>query len=278
VPCADAAGNQITPDYSAAPPVVCDPTATLDLLGVRATDARNQTFAYDVNENLTLDAIDTSGTSLCDALANIISPPPLPAPPTPLDPQVCASTNVNTGSTACAATHPMAFVLVGRGNDRCLNLENTHASAANDGICVTAVAANRTFENPARIHSRTQDDGYYEDLVFAVTPSELAEAMDCPVGGGGGGGFAWCASGERLVQVNNGDGNSISVRLNLRCYQVASGTTAGPGCQSGGTALQVFSGPNCNNALFGGTVASLDSNNDGRTDILCDQIPLCTSR
>ena len=278
VPCADPAGNQIIPDYSAVPPVVCDPAATLDLLGVRATDARNRTFAFDVNENLTLAGISASGNSLCTALANIISPPGPPAAPTPLDPQVCASTNANTGNTACTAASPMAFVLVGRGSDRCLNLENTPASAANDAVCRTAVADNRTFENPVRIHSRTDDDGYYEDLVYAVTPAQLAEAMGCPAGGGGGGGFAWCPSGEKLVQVSNGNNNDISVQLNLRCYQIADGTTGGPGCQSGGTALQVFAGPNCNTALFAGTVAGLDTNNDGRTDILCDRIPLCTSR
>jgi len=280
IPCVDAAGTQIIPDYSVTPPVVCDPTATLDLLGVRSTDARNMGFAYDVNENLTLAGIAASGNSLCTALANIISPPPFPAPPTPLDPQVCDSTNANTGSTACTPAHPMAFVLVGRGSDRCLNLENTHASATNNAVCTTAVADNRTFENPARIHHRTTDAGYYEDLAYEVTPPELAEIMDCPVGGGGGGStFAYCPSGEKLVQVENGNGGAMSVKVNaLRCFQTAAGTTGGPGCQPGATALQVYSGPNCNSLQFAGTVASLDTNSDGRTDIVCDQIPLCTSR
>ncbi|NCF21022.1 MAG: hypothetical protein GWP63_22600, partial [Haliea sp.] len=200
VPCVDTAGNQVSSG--------CDPTNTLDLLGVRTTDSRRKTFAYDVNDTLTLAEITASGNSLCTALANIVNPPFPPA--TPPDPTVCASANANTGDTACTAANSMAFVLVGRGSDRCLNLENAHLSAANDAVCPTAVSANRTFENPARIHSRTQDDGYYEDLVLSVTPSELAEAMGCPVGGGSNG-FSYCLSGEKLVQVINGVNNAMGI-------------------------------------------------------------------
>ena len=100
-PCVDAVGDQVSSG--------CDPTRTLDLLGVRATDSRRRTFAYDVNDTLTLAEIAACGNSLCTALANIVDPPfPPPAPP---EPSVCASTNNNTGSTACLAAAPMALVL-----------------------------------------------------------------------------------------------------------------------------------------------------------------------
>lgn len=266
-PCTDAVGNPVSTG--------CDTTRTLDLLGVRTIDSRRKTFAYDVNDTLTLSEIAASGNSLCTALANIINPP-FP-PPTPPRPAVCASTNANIGSTACAAANPMAFVLVGRGSDRCLNLENTHASATNDGICPTAVANNRTFENPARIHSRTQDDGYYEDLVLTVTLSELAEAMDCPVGGGGGGGFNHCLSGEKLVQVINGVNNSMGVSLGGGCYTVDRGTTMSLGCLTDATPLEAHTNTSCSGLLFSGTVGSLDANTDGRTDIICSSAS-CLSR
>ncbi|NOR19117.1 MAG: prepilin-type N-terminal cleavage/methylation domain-containing protein [Xanthomonadales bacterium] len=266
VPCVDAAGDQVSSG--------CDPTKTLDLLGVRTTDSRRRTFAYDVNDTLTLAEIAASGNSLCTALANIIDPPFPPA--TPPAPSVCASTNANTGSTACAAANPMVFVLAGRGSDRCLNLENTHASAGNDAVCPTAVAANRIFENPARIHSRTQDDGYYEDLVLTVTPSELAEAMGCPVGGGSGG-FSYCLAGEKLVQVINGVNNAMGVNLSGACFTVDRGTSASLGCLIETTPIEVHTNTSCSSLQFSGTVGSLDTNTDGRTDIVCTATN-CTSR
>lgn len=266
VPCVDALGNQVSSG--------CDPTMTLDLLGVRTMDSRRMSFAYDVNDTLTLAEITASGNSLCTALANIIDPPFPPA--TPPEPTVCASTNANTGDTACPAANPMAFVLVGRGSDRCLNLENTHASAANDAICPEAVVANRTFENPARIHSRTQDDAYYEDLVMTVSPSELAEMMTCPAGGGSSG-FSYCLSGEKLVQVINGVNNAMGVDLNGACYTVDRGTSASLGCLTDSTTLQVHGNTSCSSFQFGGTVGTLDANSDGRTDIVCTS-STCTSR
>jgi prepilin-type N-terminal cleavage/methylation domain-containing protein len=266
VPCVDAAGDQVSSG--------CDPTKTLDLLGVRTTDSRRKTFAYDVNDTLTLAEIAASGNSLCTALANIIDPPFPPA--TPPAPSVCASTNANTGSTACAAANPMVFVLAGRGSDRCLNLENTHASAGNDAVCPTAVAANRIFENPARIHSRTQDDGYYEDLVLTVTPSELAEAMGCPVGGGSGG-FSYCLAGEKMVQVINGVNNAMGVNLSGACFTVDRGTSASLGCLIETTPIEVHTNTSCSSLQFSGTVGSLDTNTDGRTDIVCTATN-CTSR
>jgi prepilin-type N-terminal cleavage/methylation domain-containing protein len=266
-PCVDAAGDQVSSG--------CDPTRTLDLLGVRTTDSRRMTFAYDVNDALTLSEIAASGNSLCSALADIIDPPfPPAAPPAP---SVCASDNSGTGSTACAAANPMAFVLAGRGSDRCFNLENTHASAPNDAVCPTAVAANRTFENPARIHSRTQDDGYYEDLVLTFTPTELAEAMGCPAGGGSSGFNNYCLAGEKLVQVINGVNNAMAIDLNGGCYTVDRGTSASLGCLTESTPLEVHSNTSCSSLHFSGTVGSLDVNSDGRTDIVCTSIT-CTSR
>ena len=265
-PCVDVAGSQVSSG--------CDPTQTLDLLGVRTTDSRRKTFAYDVNDTLTVAEIAASGNSLCTALANIIDPPFPPA--TPPAPSVCASTNVNTGSTACAAANTMAFVLVGRGSDRCLNLENTHASAANDAVCPTAVAANRIFENPARIHSRTQDDGYYEDVVLTITPFELAEVMGCPVGGGSGG-FSYCLAGEKLVQVINGVNNAMGIDLGGACYTVDRGTSASLGCLTESTPIEVHGNTSCSSLQFSATVGSLDTNTDGRTDIICTASS-CTSR
>lgn len=265
-PCVDTAGNQVSSG--------CDPTNTLDLLGVRTTDSRRKTFAYDVNDTLTLAEITASGNSLCTALANIVNPPFPPA--TPPDPTVCASANANTGDTACTAANSMAFVLVGRGSDRCLNLENAHLSAANDAVCPTAVSANRTFENPARIHSRTQDDGYYEDLVLSVTPSELAEAMGCPVGGGSNG-FSYCLSGEKLVQVINGVNNAMGISLSGACYTVDRGTTASLGCLTESTPIEVHGNTSCSSLQLSATVGSLDTNTDGRTDIVCTSTT-CTSR
>lgn len=171
----------------------------------------------------------------------------------------------------------MAFVLVGRGSDRCLNLENTHASTANDPVCPTAAPPNRTFENPSRLHSLDQDDAYYEDLVVAVTPYELAADLDCPVGGGGGGGFSYCTSGEKLVQVINGVNNAIGISINGACYTVDRGTTASLGCQTDATAIGVYGNTSCASTLFSGTIGSLDANGDGRTDIVCNSSS-CSSR
>ena len=68
------------PTYPGTP---CDPTVTLDLLGVRTTDSRIQTFAYDVNDDLTEAGLAASGNDLCTALSWVINPalvPPLPVP------------------------------------------------------------------------------------------------------------------------------------------------------------------------------------------------------
>jgi len=267
IPCVDATGVQVSTG--------CDATETLDILGVRSTDSRRQNFTYDVNETLTLADLAASGTGLCTALANIIDPP-IP-PVTPAEPTLCDSANENTGTTACTSTHSMALVLVGRGSDRCLNLENSHSSAANDGVCPIAVANNRTFENLARIHSKTMDDGYYDDLVLTVPPTELAEALDCPAGGGGGSGLAQCLGGESLVQVINGINNSIGISIDGACYTVDRGTTASLGCQVDSTAIGVYGNTSCATLFFGGTVGSLDINNDGRVDITCNSTN-CNSR
>jgi prepilin-type N-terminal cleavage/methylation domain-containing protein len=276
-PCVDAAGNQVATG--------CDPKLTLDLLGVRSTDSRGMTFAFDVNETLTVAEITASGNSICTALANIISPPAPPAPLPPLDPQVCDSTNANTGSTACAATHPMAFVLVGRGNDRCFNLENTNTGAANDAVCTTAVAVNRTFENPVRLHSRTQDDSYYEDLVYILTPTELAEFMDCPIGGGAGDSFICSQSGEKFVNVVNGTDGKLCAKIlhqdtTDNRYSIWSGTTSGAGCQDENEILSIHNNNSCSGNIVLGpsTLATLDQNGDGRADILCDKNANCSAR
>jgi len=268
IPCVDAAGVQVSSG--------CDATETLDILGVRNTDSRRMTFAYDVNETLTLADLATSGTGFCNALGNIIAPP-IP-PVTPPAPALCDTANGNIGNAACAATHPMAMVLVGRGSDRCLNLENSHDSAANDGVCPGAVLNNRTFENPARITSKTMDEGYYDDLVLTVTPAELAEALDCPVGGGGGAiGPGMCLAGESLVQVINGINNSVGISIDGACYTVDRGTTASLGCQVDSTVLGVYGNTSCATLFFGGTVGTLDGNADRRVDIICNSID-CNSR
>ena len=268
LPCVNTGGVQVATN--------CDPTQTLDLLGVRTTDSRGRTFAYDVNDSLTVAGIDAAGTPLCAALANIIDPPS--PPPGPPEPNVCGSDNENTGDAACAPANPMAFVLVGRGNDRCLNLENTHANALNDAVCPEAVDANRTFENPARLHSRTTDDGYYEDLIFTVTPTELAEALECPPGGGTGPTNIFCNAGETLVQVSNGDNSAMSVEVAGSCYVISEGTTASMGCQLDGTTIEVHANQACNSELFTNTLANLDTNIDGRADVVCDNNNLCTWR
>jgi prepilin-type N-terminal cleavage/methylation domain-containing protein len=267
IPCVDATGVQVSTG--------CDATETLDILGVRSTDSRRLNFAYDVNETLTLADLAASGTGLCTALANIIDPP-IP-PMTPVEPALCDRANGNTGDTACATTHPMALVLAGRGSDRCLNLENSHGSAANDGVCPLAVADNRTFENPARIQSKTMDDGYYDDQVLTVSPTELAEALDCPAGGGGGSGPGLCLGGESLVQVINGINNSVGISIDGACYTVDRGTTASLGCQVDSTSIGVFGNTSCTTLFFGGTVGSLDINTDGRVDIICNSTD-CNSR
>lgn len=259
LPCVDASGNPVD--------TACDPTRTLDLMGVRTDDSRRMSFAYDVSSTLTDADLAVSGNSLCAALADIIDPPASSLGPP--DPFVCESTNANTGNTACTAGSPMAFVLVGRGSDRCLNLENTHASAVNDAVCPTAVAADRVFENPSRIHSRTQDDGYYDDLVLTVTPFELAEAMGCPAGGSGAGGFGYCLNGETLVQVINGVNNAMGIDLGGSCYTVDRGTSASLGCLPETTTLEVHGNTSCSSLQLSATVGSLDTNSDGRTDVVC---------
>lgn len=266
LPCVDATDNPVDTG--------CDPTRTLDLLGVRTDDSRRMGFAYDVSSTLTDADLTASGNTLCAALADIIDPPVTsPGPPEPF---LCESTNANTGDTACAVGSPMAFVLVGRGSDRCLNLENTHASATNDAVCPTAVAADRTFENPSRIHSRTQDDGYYDDLVLTLTPYELAEAMGCPAGGSGGG-FSHCLSGETLVQVVNGVNNAMGIDLGGACYTVDRGTSASLGCLPEATSLEVHGNTSCSSLQLSASVGSLDSNSDGRIDVVCTSSN-CTAR
>lgn len=268
VPCLDAAGNQV--------PGGCDATQTLNLLGVRTTDSRRMNFVFDVNDTLTQSDIAASGNTLCAALADIIDPPFPPA--VPFAPSVCDSANANTGDTACVAANPMALVLVGRGSDRCLNLENAHASALNDAVCPDAVAANRTFENPARIHSRTQDDGYYEDLVLTVTPAELAQEMGCS-GSGNGNERSICESGETFIQASYGENNNwLGVQINGVCYTVGAGTMAALGCIVDGTPISLRRNANCaGNLLFNGLAEELDTNNDGRADIVCNDA-ICNYR
>lgn len=256
----------------------CDPTDTLDLLGVRSTDARGRSFVLDVNDDLT-EATLAAGGNICTALANIISPIGAPVPPPTLVPQVCNAANANTGSTACTpATSPtMAFVLVGRGSDRCLNLENTHATSPNFATCAAGVADNRTFENPARQRSRDVDDGYYDDLVLSMTPVELAEALGCPAGGSGMA-FTFCPANEALVQVSNGDNSWLSIGASGSCYAIAAGTTASMGCQPDGTTLTVHSNQSCGPVIVNDTLANLDTNSDGRADIVCDNTTTCSWR
>ena len=128
IPCVDASGTQVASG--------CDPERTLDLLGVRSTDARRMSFAFDANDTLTVAGIGASGNSLCTALADIIDPP-APPPVLPV-PAVCASGNTNTGNSACersrlsdggcrqpgvrkpgaaALAHPGRWVLRGPGGD-----------------------------------------------------------------------------------------------------------------------------------------------------------------
>lgn len=256
----------------------CDPTETLNLLGVRTTDARGKSFVLDVNDDLTVAGLAASGNTICTALANIVSPPPPPAPAPTLDPQVCDAANANTGNTACAVAQPMAFVLVGRGGDRCLNLENTHATAANDAACTTAVANNRTFENPARLRSRASDDAYYDDLILTVTPTELAEALDCPAGGGGGSAYSICPAGEVLAQVSNGDNSAMSIGVGGSCFVISEGTTASMGCQPEATSITVYANQSCTSTIVTNTLDALDTNNDNRADIVCDNTNACSWR
>ena len=261
IPCVDASGTQVASG--------CDPERTLDLLGVRSTDARRMSFAFDANDTLTVAGIGASGNSLCTALADIIDPP-APPPVLPV-PAVCASGNTNTGNSACIATNPMALVLAARGSDRCFNLENAHASAANDPVCPTAVADNRVFENPARLHSRTQDDGYYEDLVETLTPVELADLMGCAAGGSGNE-RSICEAGETYIQASYGDNSGwLGVRMNGVCYAVGAGTMAALGCVVDGTAMELRSNASCTGSFFyGGLAEDLDTSGDGRADIVCN--------
>jgi prepilin-type N-terminal cleavage/methylation domain-containing protein len=261
VPCVDASGSQVASG--------CDPESTLDLLGVRTTDSRRMTFALDVNDTLTIAGLGASGNTLCEALADIIDPP-VPPPIVP-EPAICASGNANTGNTACIANNPMAIVMAGRGSDRCFNLENSHASASNDPVCPTAVADNRVFENPARLHSRTQDDGYYEDLVETVTPVELAQLMGCAAGGSGNE-RSICESGETYIQASYGDNSGwLGVRMNGVCYAVGAGTMAALGCVVDGTAMELRSNASCTGSSFySGLAEDLDTSGDGRADIVCN--------
>jgi type II secretory pathway pseudopilin PulG len=256
----------------------CDPSETLDLLGVRTTDARGKAFVLDVNDDLTVAGLTASGNSICGALANIISPPPPPAPAPTLNPQVCDAANANIGNTACAAAHSMAFVLVGRGSDRCLNLENTHATSANDAVCTTAVANNRTFENPARLRSRESDDAYYDDLILTVTPTELTEALGCPAGGGSGSAYSVCPSGEVLAQVSNGDNSAMSIGMSGSCYVISEGTTASMGCQPEATTITVYANQSCTSTIVTNSLDALDTNDDNRADIVCDNTNACSWR
>ncbi len=268
VPCVDAGGNQVVTD--------CDPEATLDLLGVRTNDSRRMSFAYDVNDTLTLEGINVSGNSLCTALADIIDPPVVPV--VVPEPAVCASGNANTGATACVANNPMAIVLAARGSDRCFNLENTHASAANDPVCPAAVADNRVFENPVRLHSRTQDDAYYEDLVLGVTPVELAQLLGCGPGGSTNE-RSICEAGETYIQSSYGDNSGwLGVRMNGVCYAVGAGTMAALGCVVDGTPMELRSNASCaGSTYFSGFAENLDSSGDGRADIVCNNTA-CTYR
>jgi len=256
----------------------CDPTETLDLLGVRTTDARGKAFVFDVNDDLTEAGLTASGNSICGALANVISPPPPPAPAPTLAPQVCDAANANTGNTACAAANSMAFVLVGRGSDRCLNLENTHSTSANDAVCTTAVADNRTFENPVRRRSRDVDDAYYDDLILTVTPTELTEALACPAGGGGGSVNSVCPSSEVLVQVSNGDNSAMSIGVGGSCFVISEGTTASMGCQLEATNVTVYANQSCTSSIVTNNLDTFDTNDDSRADIVCDNNNLCSWR
>ena len=269
IPCVDAAGLDASTG--------CDAANTLGLLGTRITDSKNKTFIFDVNDTLTANEIAVSGNSICTALAEIINPAVPPA--TPPEPNVCDSANANTGNAACAAANPMAFVLVGRGSDRCLNLENTHATSANDAVCTTAVADNRTFENQARRRSREADDAYYDDLVLTVTPTELAEVLGCPAGGGGGGSvFSVCASNEVLAQVSNGDNSAMSIQVGGSCYVISEGTTASMGCQPEATNISVYANQSCTSIIANSSLDVMDSNDDGRADIVCDNTNACSWR
>ena len=282
VPCVDAAGDDVSTG--------CDSTITLTRLGVRTDDARRQTFAYDVHERLTEKWLDDNSSDICTQLGYLIDPTTIPelAAPPPVEPQVCDAANANTGNTACVPTVPaarpydstMALVLVGRGSDRCLNLENAHASAGNDAVCHPAVADNRIFENPARAHELSDGAGYYEDLVSTLSPAELAEVLGCSAGGGGGGGFTYCPEGEVLMQLSNGDGSWMSIDVGASCYAVSAGTTASMGCQPAGTTIEVHSNQSCGQLRFSDSLANLDTNNDGRADMVCDNAPTpnCTWR
>jgi len=256
----------------------CDPTETLDLLGVRTTDARGKSFVFDVNDDLTEAGLTASGNSICGALANIISPPLPPAPAPTLDPQVCDATNANIGNTACAAANSMAFVLVGRSSDRCLNLENTHTTSPNDAVCTTAVADNRTFENPARQRSRDTDDAYYDDLILTVSPTELTEALGCPVGGGGGSANSVCPSSEVLVQVSNGDNSAMSIGMGGSCFVISEGTTASMGCQQETSNVTLYANQSCTSNIVTNSLDTFDTNDDSRADIVCDNNNLCSWR
>ena len=261
LPCVNTGGVQVSTN--------CDPTNSLDLLGVRTTDSRGRTFAYDVNDSLTFANTGGSWNLLCTALINIINAG------SAQDPSVCATTNANTGDSSCTPSHSMAFVLVGRGNDRCLNLENSHANAPNDAVCPEAVDNNRTFENPARLHSRTTDDGYYEDLVLTFTPAELAEAMQCPPGGSNP--YSICEGEEVYLQVTNGDNGQIGVALDDgACQTVGSYGTRIFGCISGDTDVYLSSVTgNCSETKYDRQYLAedLDNNGDGHADVFCAEPP-----
>ncbi|MEJ1296649.1 MAG: hypothetical protein RPU64_13410 [Candidatus Sedimenticola sp. (ex Thyasira tokunagai)] len=259
LPCVDDTGD---PDVTTG----CDATNTLDLLGVRTTDARGRTFAYDVNSSLTVFSTGGNWTQLCTALTNLINAGG------PQDPSTCATSNANTGNTACTASHSLAYVLVGRGSDRCLNLENTHATSPNDAVCATAVANNRTFENPVRRHSRDVDDGYYDDLVVTLTPAELAEAMGCLPGGGNL--YAVCNAGERYLQITNGDNSPMGVSLDggTTCDTVGNYGTRIFGCIDETTTVHVDpSTGNCGSGSpeYQAQVSDIDANGDGHADLFC---------
>jgi hypothetical protein len=50
------------------------------------------------------------------------------------------------------------------------------------------------------------------------------------------------------------------------------------GCQLDNTDIDVHSNQACSNFLFGDDIGDLDTNNDGRADIVCDNTNACNWR
>ena len=107
--------------------------------------------------------------------------------------------------------------------------------------------------------------------MLTVTPVELAEVMGCPAGGSGGEG-AICDAGETYIQASYGDNSGwLGLRMGGTCYAVGAGTMAALGCVVDGTPMELRSNASCSgSAYFSGLVESLDSNGDGRADIVCN--------